>query len=75
MKKLSREQMKSLNGGGGRQAPPSPNALGNKVAPGGDGTGCYMCCWSGTTSCSACSFSYSGASCVTGASLSTCGGC
>ncbi|MEQ1554293.1 MAG: hypothetical protein ABL929_08955 [Ferruginibacter sp.] len=39
------------------------------------GTGCYKCCWNGTSNCSSCSFSYSGASCTTNATLVKCEGC
>ena len=38
----------------------------------GSGNGCYKCCWTGTSNCSSCSYSYSTASCVSGASLTQC---
>ncbi len=73
MKKLSRQEMKNLNGGAGNQRPPGPSGAAGKLAPGG--TGCYKCCRSNGV-CSECAFSYSGATCPeSGNTLTACSGC
>ena len=54
--KLSRTEMKNIMAG---------------VETVGGETGCYRCCWTGTTSCSECVHSYSTASCTSGATLTS----
>ena len=49
----------------------SRNEMRNIMA-GSGGNGMYMCCWSGTSNCSACVYSYAGAPCVSGATLVGC---
>jgi len=55
--KLSRTEMKNIMAGGDKTV--------------GRETGCYRCYWTGTTSCSGCTYSYSTASCTSGATLTS----
>lgn len=38
----------------------------------GSGPGYYKCCWTGTSDCSSCVYSYAGAPCTGGATLTSC---
>ena len=60
-KMLSTNDMKQIVGG---NPPEEPG--------GGEGPGCYKCCWTGTSNCGSCARSYEGAPCVSGATLVAC---
>lgn len=80
-KKIAKTEMKTIIGGarpGGYGTGVGPTGGPNNPSGGGDGyyEGCFKCCWDNSpTNCSLCVYSYSTATCQTGASLMSCGPC